>query len=80
MGIAAKNVVYRATRAVRAANRERRRALARDMAGFSSAADRRDFQATLDRYPDQLTAEMRDVLAGQERQRTTERWLRTFPW
>ena len=79
MGIAAKNVVYRATRAVRAANRERRRALARDMAGFSSAADRRDLEATLDRYPDQVTAEMRDVLAGQQRQQTVERWLRTFP-
>ena len=79
MGIAARSVVYRATRAVRAANQERRRALARDMAVFTSAADRRDFEATLDRYPDSVTAEMRDLLASQHRQRTAEPWQRAFP-
>jgi len=65
MSLAAKHLVWRASRAVRAANTERRRALERDMAGYSSDADRCEFEAILDRYPDAVTEEMRDILTRQ---------------
>ena len=71
MSLAAKHFVWRASRAVRAANTERRRSLERDMAGYSSAADRREFEAILDRYPDAVTEEMRDILTRQHLARTS---------
>jgi hypothetical protein len=44
---------------------ERRRSmLRRDLAGYATPADRRDLEATLDRYPDSTTYEIRDILAG----------------
>jgi hypothetical protein len=36
---------------------------------YSSHADRLDLGATLDRYPDEETAEMREILAGQPQRR-----------
>jgi len=65
MSIAGKFFVYRASRAARAANRLRRRTLERELADYSSAADRADLEAILDRYPDGVTQEMRDILAIQ---------------
>jgi hypothetical protein len=38
--------------------------LRRELAGFATPAHRRDLEATLDRYPDSVTHEIRDVLAG----------------
>jgi hypothetical protein len=48
----------------RAAKRERA-ALQRQMASYANHADRLDLQATLDRYPDDETAELRSILAAQ---------------
>ncbi len=65
MNLAAKHLVWRASHAARVANRERRRALQRDMAAYTSDADLADIEAVLDRYPDSLTHEMREILAIQ---------------
>jgi hypothetical protein len=46
-------------------DRERRSALERELAVYSTPAQRRDLEATFDRYPDSVTRELRDVLAGQ---------------
>ena len=45
--------------------RTRRRALERDLATYSTPAQRQDLEATLDRYPDDATGELRDILARQ---------------
>jgi hypothetical protein len=47
------------------ADRKRRRELQRQLAGFSTHAQRCDLEATLDRYPDAITYELRDILASQ---------------
>jgi hypothetical protein len=44
------------------ADRGRRRELRRELAAYSTAAQRRDLEATLDRYPDRNTGELRDIL------------------
>jgi hypothetical protein len=43
---------------------EQRRELKRELAVYSTAAQRRDLEATLDRYPDGVTSEHRDILAN----------------
>ena len=43
----------------------RRRALERELAAYSTPAQRRDLDAILDRYPDRDTHELRDILARQ---------------
>jgi len=48
----------------RSAKRQRA-ALQRQMASYANHADRLDLQATLDRYPDEETAELRSILAAQ---------------
>ncbi len=48
-----------------AADRIRRRELERELAAYSTPAQRRDLEATLDRYPDGDTRELRDILARQ---------------
>jgi hypothetical protein len=65
MSLAASLLVWRATHAVKVANRRRRQQLAQELSAYSSAADCQDFEAVLDRYPDGVTAEMRDILAAQ---------------
>jgi hypothetical protein len=67
MTILGKFVVREATRALRKAQQRRIRALERELTQFSSAADRADLSATLDRYPDHQTNEIRTIL---ERQRS----------
>jgi hypothetical protein len=47
------------------ADRERRAQLDRELAAFSTSAQRHDLEATLDRYPDAITHEIRDILATQ---------------
>lgn len=47
------------------ADHERRCQLKRELAAFSTPAQRCDLEATLDLYPDGITYEIRDILAGQ---------------
>jgi hypothetical protein len=47
------------------ADRERRLALERELADYSTPAGRRDLEAILDRYSDGDTSEMRDILTRQ---------------
>ena len=47
------------------ADRKRRCELQRELAGYSTPAQRCDLEATLDRYPDGDTYELRDILARQ---------------
>jgi hypothetical protein len=46
------------------ADRERRSQLKRELAAFSTPAQRRDLSVILDRYPDCITHEIRDILAS----------------
>jgi hypothetical protein len=45
--------------------RTRRRALERELAAYSTPGQRSDLEATLDRYPDSATGELREILARQ---------------
>jgi hypothetical protein len=47
------------------ADRKWRSELERELAGYSTPAQRRDLEATLDRYPDSVTYELRGILANQ---------------
>jgi len=47
------------------AARKRRSELERELAAYSTPAQRCDLEATLDRYPDRITYELRDILASQ---------------
>jgi len=47
------------------ADRTRHAELEHDLASYLTAAERCDLEATLDRYPDGSTDELRDILAGQ---------------
>jgi hypothetical protein len=47
------------------ADRKRRFELERELAGYSTRPQRCDLEATLDRYPDGITYELRDILASQ---------------
>jgi hypothetical protein len=50
-----------------AADRERLLRLERELADYSTPAQRCDLEAILDRYPDEDTRELRDILARQPR-------------
>lgn len=50
---------------IHGADRIRRAELERELAVYSTPAQRRDLEATLDRYSDGITRELRDILAGQ---------------
>lgn len=56
--------VIRASDAARRAQRRKDSALARELAGYSSAADRLELDAVLDRHADEDTADVRRILAG----------------
>jgi hypothetical protein len=47
------------------ADRKRRSELERELAGYSTPAQRCDLEATLDQYPDSITYELREILASQ---------------
>lgn len=59
--------LMRLARAVRASWQEHKRrcALERELADYSTPAQRCDLAATFDRYPDSITYELRDILARQ---------------
>jgi hypothetical protein len=65
MSLAARILVVRAQATSRKAARKRRAELERELAGYANGADRSDFEAVLDRYPDGVTHELRSILAGQ---------------
>jgi hypothetical protein len=46
-------------------DRKRRLELERELAVYSTPAQRSDLEATFDRYPDGITGELREILAGQ---------------
>jgi hypothetical protein len=54
------------------ADRLRRTELERELAGYWTTAQRYDLEATLDRYPDDVTREVRDILARQAAATTCE--------
>jgi hypothetical protein len=59
-------LVYALLIPVRAdADRRRRSELERELAMYTTPAQRCDLEATLDRYPDGITHELRDILASQ---------------
>ena len=64
MTLAARIFIARAGAANRKAARKRRAELIRELAGYA-AADRADFEATLGRYPPEVTRELRSILARQ---------------
>jgi len=47
------------------AERMRRAVLEREMAAYATPAERRDLETILNRYPDRVTCELRDILARQ---------------
>jgi hypothetical protein len=47
------------------ADRKRRSELESELAVYATAAQQRDLAAILDRYPDSVTRELRDILADQ---------------
>jgi hypothetical protein len=67
MTLAARIIVARAQATSRKAARRRRAKLERELAAFATPAERRDLEATLDRYPDGVTHELRAILARQSR-------------
>jgi hypothetical protein len=52
-----------------AEDREQYGELRRELAAYSTPAQRRDLEAMLDRYPDGTTRELRTILAGQQPRR-----------
>jgi hypothetical protein len=65
MTLAARIIVARAQATSRKAARKRRAELERELAGYANGADRCDFEAILERYPDGVTHEVRSTLARQ---------------
>lgn len=55
------------------ADRVRHAELARELAAYSTPAQRRDLEALLDGCPDGITHEIRDILAGQAAATRTQR-------
>ena len=47
------------------ADHQRRQQLKLELAAYSTSAQRRDLEAALDRYPDGVTSEIREILATQ---------------
>jgi hypothetical protein len=46
------------------ADRTRRSELERELAAYSTPAQRRDLEAAFDRYSDDVTSELRDIMAS----------------
>lgn len=65
MSLSAQVLIARASAVTRHTARERRKQLERELGGYTSESDLRDFEAILDRYPDGVTCELRDILAVQ---------------
>lgn len=65
MTLAARILVARAQATSWRAARKRRAQLERELASYSTVAERCDLEAALDRYPDGVTHELRAILARQ---------------
>jgi hypothetical protein len=65
MTFAARILIARAQATSRKAARERRSKLERELAEYRTPAERRDLEAILDRYPAEVTHELRAILARQ---------------
>ena len=63
--LAARMFLVRANRTTRRAARERRKKLERELACYRTTAERADLFAMLDRYPDGMTHEVREILNRQ---------------
>ena len=63
--LAARMFLLRANRTTRRAARERRKKLERELACYRTTAERADLFAMLDRYPDGMTHEVREILNRQ---------------
>jgi hypothetical protein len=69
MGLREHIVARRAERIARRAARERRLRLERELAAYDTPAARDDLLAMLDRYPDGVTWELREILGRPGRTR-----------
>ena len=76
MSVSARVLIARASAVTRQTARHRRKQLERELGGYTSESDLRDFEAMLDRYPDGSTQELRDILAAQSAAR---RWQQRGP-
>ena len=56
------------------ADRVRRLALERELAVYTTSAQRRDLEATLDQYPDDVTRELRDILTAKPGLTAPSQW------
>ena len=65
MTLAARLFIAHVQAVGRKAARKRRSDLERELAGYATPAERRDLEATLDRYPYGTTHELRGILAHQ---------------
>ena len=74
MGLAERLWMIRVQSATRLAARERRRTLERELADYSTPAQRDDLEATLDRFPDGVTYEVREILSRQQMTRPSPRF------
>jgi hypothetical protein len=75
MGLGERLLLNRAEAVARRAARQRRLDLERELAGYDSGSQRCDFEATLERYPDGVTHELREILSRQQMAREA----RAFP-
>ena len=55
-------------------DRMRHSALERELALYTTSAQRRDLEATLDQYPDDVTRELRDILTAKPPLTAPSRW------
>jgi hypothetical protein len=74
MGLAERLWMIRVQSATRRAARERRRTLERELADYNTPAQRDDLEATLDRFPDGVTYEVREILSRQQLTRPSPRF------
>jgi hypothetical protein len=74
MRLPARLIVREANRANRRAARQRRRRLEHDVKFFVTSAERQDLLAALDRYPDRVTTEIRELLIRGAMQHRAQAW------
>ena len=55
-------------------DRMRHSALERELALYTTSAQRRDLEATLDQYPDDVTRELRDILTAKPELTAASQW------
>ena len=79
MNIAASFVVRRAAIITRRSARRRRQQLQRELAGYTTTAQRLELEAIMARYAPEQTQELHAILAGQDRTRRL-RSCGGLPW